>query len=199
MNKAEIKRVCVFSGSSDGGRAVYAEQARALGRALTARGWGLVYGGGSIGLMGAIADAVAAGGGAVIGVIPRPLATKERVNDRLGDLRIVRSMHERKALMVELSDAFVALPGGFGTCDELFEVITWAQLGIHQKPIGLLNVNGYFNPLIALIEQAVAEGFVLPKYRGLIVVATEADELLARLVAYDPLPGLVKWAELGET
>ncbi|HLY39456.1 MAG TPA: TIGR00730 family Rossman fold protein, partial [Candidatus Binatia bacterium] len=157
-----MRRVCVFCGSNVGGRDVYAATARALGAALARAGIGLVYGGGSVGLMGLLADAVLAGGGEVIGVIPRALATREIAHHGLADLRIVESMHERKALMTELADAFVALPGGFGTLEELLEVVTWAQLGLHAKPIAVLNVAGYFDGLIALFEHAIAERFVHP-------------------------------------
>ena len=199
MEQRKIARVCVYCGSSSGTRAVYVEQARALGRTLARRGIGLVYGGGGIGLMGACAAAVAEARGEVIGVIPHALALKERLNEVVTDLRIVHTMHERKALMVELSDAFIALPGGFGTYDELFETITWAQLGIHQKPIGVLNVAGYFNPFLALVEHTISEGFVLERYRQLMVVAEEIDELLERMFWQQPLEGLVKWLELSET
>lgn len=195
----KIRRICVYCGSSTGVRPEYVKQTQALGRTLAARGIGLVYGGGGIGLMGACAEAVLQAGGEVIGVIPHSLAMKERLNDLVTDLRVVNTMHERKALMVELSDSFIALPGGFGTFDELFETITWAQLGIHQKPIGVLNMQGYFDPFLALIERAVSEGFVLAKYRQLIQVATDVDELLDRLGQYEPLEGLVKWLDLRET
>ncbi len=195
----ELRRICVYCGSSNGARPGYVAQAQALGRTLAARGIGLVYGGGGIGLMGACAEAVLQAGGEVIGVIPHALALKERLNDLLTDLRVVHTMHERKSLMVELADAFIALPGGFGTYDELFETITWAQLGIHQKPIGVLNVEGYFDPFLAMIERAVSEGFVLAKYRQLIQVSTNVEELLNRLREHEPLEGLVKWLDLRET
>ncbi len=199
MSARKIARICVYCGSSSGARAEYAEQARALGRRLAQHGIGLVYGGGSLGLMGACAEAVIEAGGEVIGVIPHSLALKERLNETVTDLRVVHTMHERKALMVELSDAFIALPGGFGTFDELFETITWAQLGIHQKPIGVLNVAGYFDPFLALVEQAISEGFVLERYRRLIVVADELEDLLESMFRQQPLEGLVKWLELSET
>lgn len=199
MSERKIARIGVYCGSSNGVRAVYVEQSRALGRALAQRGIGLVYGGGSLGLMGACAEAVIEAGGEVIGVIPHSLALKERLNESVTDLRIVHTMHERKALMVGLSDAFIALPGGFGTFDELFETITWAQLGIHQKPIGVLNVAGYFDPFLALVEHAISGGFVLERYRQLMVAAEEIDELLERMARQQPLAGLVKWLELSET
>jgi uncharacterized protein (TIGR00730 family) len=195
----KIRRICVYCGSSNGVRPEYEEQTQALGRTLAARGIGLVYGGGGIGLMGACAEAMLRAGGEVIGIIPHSLAMKERLNDLVTDLRVVNTMHERKALMVELSDGFIALPGGFGTFDELFETITWAQLGIHQKPIGVLNMEGYFDPFLALIERAVSEGFVLPKYQHLIQISTDADDLLNRLSQYEPLEGIVRWLDMRET
>jgi hypothetical protein len=191
-----IKRVCVYCGSSEGARREYVLQAQATGRALAARGWGLVYGGGGIG---ACATAAMAAGAEVIGVIPHALALKERLNDKITDTRVVRTMHERKAMMVELSDAFLALPGGFGTLDELFETLTWAQLGIHQKPIGVLNTAGYFDPLIALVERAITEGFVRPHYRQLLIIEDDLERLLDRLTRHEPLPGLVKWVDMSET
>jgi uncharacterized protein (TIGR00730 family) len=169
---------------------------------MAARGIGLVYGGGGIGLMGAVAQSVIEAHGEVIGVIPYALVTKERALasefESQTELRVVKTMHERKAMMTKLTDAFVALPGGLGTFDELFEALTWAQLGIHQKPIGLLNIKGYFAPLLALIDQAIAEGFVRPQYRELIVVSAEIEDLLARLLSYQPLEGVVKWVEMEE-
>jgi hypothetical protein len=194
-----LRRVAVYCGSSNGRRAEYIEQARATGRALAQRQIGLVYGGGGVGLMGACAEAALAHGGEVIGVIPRSLAGKERLNELVTDLRVVRTMHERKTLMVELADAFIALPGGFGTFDELFEAVTWAQLSIHQKPVGLLNVAGYFDPLLTMVERAVEEGFVQPRYCQLINTATEVETLLDAFTRHEPLPGLVKWLDLSES
>lgn len=194
-----IRRVCVFCGSSLGGRRVYREAARALGRALARRGWGLVYGGGGVGLMGTVAEAAAAAGSEVIGVIPRALMEREGVAaDGLGELRVVESMHERKAMMAELADAFVALPGGLGTLEELFETLTWAQLGIHRKPCGLLDAAGYYRRLVALLDHAVGEGFVRPEHRELLVVGEEPEELLDRLEGHRP-PRVEKWIELAET
>lgn len=198
MNTKQIKRICVFCGSSNGKQEIYSEQARALGQAMAANGIGLVYGAGGIGLMGTVADAVIESKGEVIGVIPYALATKERAHPK-AEMRVVNTMHERKALMADLSDAFVAMPGGFGTFEELMEIITWAQLGIHQKPIGLLNVAGYYDPLLAMIDRAVEEGFILPRYRNLIVVASNAESLLEKLFSYQPLEGIVKWIEMSET
>lgn len=198
MNEVKIERICVFCGSSSGKRAAYVEQARLLGQAMAAKGIGLVYGAGGIGLMGEVANAVTEANGEVIGIIPYALATKERANPK-GEMRVVNTMHERKAMMANLSDAFIAMPGGFGTFEELMEIITWGQLGIHQKPIGLLNVAGYYDPLLAMIDRAVEEGFILPRYRNLIVVASEAEELLEKLFRYQPLEGIVQWIEMSET
>src|SRR5262249_11009257 len=150
-----MKRLCVFCGSSAGGAAAYADAARRFGPALAAHGLGLVYGGGHVGLMGVVADAVLGGGGEVIGVIPQALVDRELAHTGLTALRVVATMHQRKALMADLADGFVALPGGFGTADELFEILTWAQLGLHAKPVGLLDVNGFFTPLLAWVERCV--------------------------------------------
>ncbi len=194
-----MRRVCVFCGSNVGARPVYADAARRLGDAFVRRGLGLVYGGGSVGLMGIIADAVLARGGSVTGVIPRALVTKEIAHQGLVDLRVVDSMHERKALMATLAEGFVALPGGFGTLEELLEVVTWTQLGLHAKPAGVLNVDGYFDGLLALVEHAIAERFVHPGYRALLVSAADPDALLDALAA-SPLPvGVRKWLTLDET
>ena len=198
MNTKHIKRICVFCGSSNGKHEIYSEQARALGRAMANNGIGLVYGAGGIGLMGTVADAVIEAKGEVIGVIPYALATKERAHPK-AEMRVVNTMHERKALMADLSDAFIAMPGGFGTFEELLEIITWGQLGIHQKPIGLLNVAGYYDPLLTMIDRAVEEGFILPRYRNLIVVASKAEALIEKLFGYQPLEGIVKWIEMSET
>jgi len=198
MIETTIKRICVFCGSQTGVREVYGEQARALGRALAERGIGLVYGGGGIGMMGAVADAVIEARGEVIGVIPYALASKERAR-RDVDMRVVNTMHERKAIMAGLSDAFIAMPGGFGTLEEMMETITWGQLGIHQKPVGLLNVAGYYDPLIAMIDRAVEEGFIMPRYRNLFVAASGVDELFELMRKFQPLEGVVKWIEMSET
>lgn len=198
MNTKKIKRICVFCGSSSGKQEVYAEQARALGQTMAANSIGLVYGAGGIGLMGTVADSIIEANGEVIGIIPFALATKERAHPK-ADMRVVNTMHERKALMADLSDAFIAMPGGFGTFEELLEIITWGQLGIHQKPIGLLNTAGYYDPLLAMIDRAIEEGFILPRYRNLIVVASNAEVLLEKLFSYQPLEGIVKWIEMSET
>src|SRR5579872_37579 len=179
-----MQRVLVFCGSSPGRRPVYVEQARALGEALAERGLGLVYGGASVGLMGAVADAALEGGGEVIGVIPARLVQAEVAHAGLTDLRVVDTMHERKALMSELSDAVIALPGGTGTLDELFELFTWSQLGLHRMPIGLLDVADYWQPLLAFLDHAVTERFLRAEHRGTLLVETDAGTLLDRLASY---------------
>jgi uncharacterized protein (TIGR00730 family) len=176
-----MKYVCVFCGSSKGEPAVYAASARHFGEVLAARGLGLVYGGGHIGLMGVVADAVLQAGGSVIGVIPRSMVERELAHRQLTELHVVETMHQRKALMAERADGFAALPGGFGTADELFEILTWRQLRLHSKPIGLLNVAGFFDPLLAWLDRAVADGFVRSEHRGLIRVAAEPESLLEGL------------------
>jgi uncharacterized protein (TIGR00730 family) len=176
-----MPRLCVFCGSASGKDPLYGEAARSLGKLLVARGLGLVFGAGHIGLMGVIADAVLADGGEAIGVIPQVLVDKELAHRGLTDLRIVPGMHERKAVMAALSDAFVALPGGYGTADEWFEILTWAQLGLHDKPVGILNVKGFFDSLLEWLDRAVADGFVKPRHRRLLVVASTPAELLDRL------------------
>jgi uncharacterized protein (TIGR00730 family) len=165
---------------------VYTAAAEAFGALLARAGIGLVYGGGAVGLMGVVADAARAQGGEVIGVIPEALATREVAHQGLDDLRVVASMHERKATMAELSDAFVALPGGIGTLEELFEVWTWAQLGLHQKPCALLDVAGFYAPLIGFLDGVTSEGFLRPMHRDMLIVERDHDALLARLRAYRP-------------
>ncbi len=192
------KYLCVFCGSSHGGRAVYTSAAKTLGRALVDRGFGLVYGGGKVGLMGTIADAVLEAGGEVIGVIPRFLSEKEIAHVGLTQLHVVSSMHERKAMMAELADGFIALPGGYGTFEEFCEILTWAQLGFHQKPCGLLNVDGYYDRLIAMFDHAVEEQFVHTRHRSLVLVSTQPDELLDELVAFEPIT-FQKWVDRGKT
>jgi uncharacterized protein (TIGR00730 family) len=189
-----MKRICVFAGSSPGARPEYRAAADALGRALAAREIDLVYGGAHVGLMGAIADAVLAAGRQVIGVIPEGLVAHELAHTGLTELRIVPSMHARKAMMAELSDGFIALPGGWGTLEELFEVLTWSQLRIHAKPCGLLNIAGYFDPLLAFVDRSIEERFVRPEYRRMLTVDDTADALLDRLAAYEP-PTVEKWLD----
>jgi uncharacterized protein (TIGR00730 family) len=176
-----LERICVFAGTQDGGRPRYREAAQTLGRELAERGIGLVYGGASIGLMGALADAALEAGGEVIGVLPKALEKKEGGHERLAELHLVDSMHERKALSAELSDGFVALPGGLGSLDELVEIATWFQLGIHSKPIGVLNIAGYFDRLTAFLDHAVAESFLRSDYRGFILFEDDPERILDRL------------------
>ncbi len=177
-----MERICVFAGSRPGNRIEYSEVARALGQELAARGVTLVYGGGGVGLMGVVADATLDSGGGVIGVMPRGLFAAEVAHRQLTELHEVGTMHERKRMMYDLADAFIALPGGLGTFDELVEIITWAQIGIHHKPIVLINVAAYFDPLLAAIEHAIAEGFVEAKYRTLVTIATDPAAALERLM-----------------
>jgi uncharacterized protein (TIGR00730 family) len=193
-----MQTVCVFCGSSGGGDPVYAEAARQLGAALAAHGLDLVYGGGHVGLMGVVADAVLAAGGKVVGVINRALVEKELAHKGLTELRVVETMHQRKALMADRADAFIALPGGFGTLDELFEILTWRQLGMHDKPIGLFNVAGYFDPLLGWIDHAVRERFVKPKHRELLLIADAPERMVALLQSYRAPPGQEKWLRPGE-
>lgn len=189
-----MRAVCVFCGASAGDRPGYAAAARALAAALTGRDLTLVYGGGSIGLMGILADSALAAGGRVVGVLPEHLARREVAHAGLTELHIVASMHERKALMARSADAFIALPGGLGTLEELFEVLTWAQLGLHRKPCALLNVEGYFDPLIAFLDSAVARGFVQPRHREMLLIDTDPARLLERIGNYTA-PAVEKWLE----
>ena len=177
-----MKRLCVFCGSKVGSQATYADEARQLGELMVRRGIGLVFGGGHIGLMGVLADAVLAGRGEVVGVIPRSLVDKELAHPAVSQMHVVESMHQRKAKMADLSDAFAGLPGAFGTADELFEMLTWAQLGIHAKPIGLLNTAGFFDPLLTWIERTISDGFLKARYRELLKVAGEPEQLIDLLV-----------------
>lgn len=183
---SRFNRICVFCGSSSGKNPIYRHAAIQLGNQLVERRIDLVYGGGSIGLMGLVSKAVFDGGCHVIGVIPKVLMPKEIIGETIGEVKPVLNMHQRKAEMARQADAFIALPGGYGTLEELLEVITWAQLGIHQKPVGLLNVDGYYNSLLSFIDKAVDEGFVTPTARGIIVSAQTAHELLSKLEEYDP-------------
>jgi cytokinin riboside 5'-monophosphate phosphoribohydrolase len=181
-NNNSIKRICVFCGSSPGARQVYTDMAQKLGKTIVSHGMGLVYGGGSIGLMGVIADTVLKEHGEVIGVIPRSLSARELAHPYLTDLRFVSSMHERKAIMAELSDAFIAMPGGFGTFDEFFEIVTWAQLDLHAKPIGLLNVERYFDLLLTFFNHVLEERFIQSRHRQLITTSDDPEELLRELM-----------------
>lgn len=181
-----MQRVCVFCGSSSGAQPAYLAAASALGSSLARRGLGLVYGGASVGLMGAVADAAMASGGQVFGVIPAALEAKEIAHPGLTRLEVVGSMHDRKARMSELADAFVALPGGMGTLEELTEMLTWAQLGLHRKPCGLLDVAGYWRPLVAFFDHAVQERFLRPQHRALLLVQEQPEALLDALAAFVP-------------
>ncbi|XP_057504559.1 cytokinin riboside 5'-monophosphate phosphoribohydrolase LOG5-like [Actinidia eriantha] len=185
--KSRFKSVCVFCGSSYGKRESYRDAALQLGQELITRKLDLVYGGGSAGLMGLISQAVHRGGGHVLGIIPKTLMCKEITGETVGEVRPVASMHQRKAEMARHSDCFIALPGGYGTLEELLEVITWAQLGIHDKPVGLLNVDGYYNYLLTFIDKAVEDGFIKPSQRHIIVSATNATELVQKLEEYVPV------------
>jgi uncharacterized protein (TIGR00730 family) len=193
-----LSSVCVFCGSNGGSDPVYVETAGHVGRALAGRGLRLVYGGGNVGMMGAIADAALAAGGDVIGVIPRQIFDLEIGHRGVADLRVVGSMPERKALMAELSDAFIALPGGIGTFEELFEVYTWAQLGLHRKPLGLLDVAGYYVPLEAMLDHAVEQRFLRRETRALLVSDDSLDGLLERFDGWEP-PDLPRWIDRDAT
>lgn len=192
-----LSRVCVFCGSSFGGRADYVDAARALGAELAGRGIGLVYGGAHVGLMGALADACRSAGGEVTGVIPASLVEAEVAHTGLDDLRIVGSMHERKALMSELADGFVALPGGFGTFEEFCEVLTWSQLGLHlpPKPCALFDVAGFYRPLVELFDGATGEGFIRPEHRGLVLVADTPGGVIDALDGWTGPPRTRKWVD----
>ncbi|MCC7371703.1 MAG: TIGR00730 family Rossman fold protein [Chloroflexi bacterium] len=199
MPQAGLRRICVFCGSRPGVRPEYLALARQLGSLLAERRIGLVYGGASVGVMGAVADATLRGGGEVIGVIPQALVRPEVAHDHLTELRVVATMHERKALMAELSDAVIALPGGFGTFEELFETLTWSQLGIHNKAFGILNVGGFYDGLLALVDHAVSEGFIPEPHRALILEDSDPAAMIDRLAVYEPPPPIWKWLKPEET
>jgi uncharacterized protein (TIGR00730 family) len=192
-----MKAVCVYCGSSPGASPIYTEAARAFGRALVAADLGLVYGGGKVGLMGVIADTVMAEGGRAIGVIPELLVNKEVGHEGLSELHVVPDMHHRKKMMADLSDAFVAMPGGAGTLEELFEVYTWAQLGYHHKPVAVLNIDGFYDPLIALLRHTVREGFMRQTYFDLLQMDSDPAALIAKLERYRP-PAQDKWSDMRE-
>lgn len=194
-----IARVCVFAGSSSGARREFREAARALGGALARRRIDVVFGGGQVGLMGVLADAVLAAKGHVTGVIPEALVAREIAHGGLSDLRVVPSMHERKALMADLADAFVALPGGWGTLEEFFEVLTWAQLGLHRKPCLLLNVAGYFDGLLSFLDHAIDQQFVRRENGALVLVADSIDAVFDQLDRYRPPTGVEKWLDRAST
>jgi len=192
-----VRSLCVYCGSSPGADPAYAEAAAALGALVARRGMALVYGGGHVGLMGVVAEAALAEGGEVHGVITRALQEREVAHHELTSLTVVETMHERKAAMADRADAFAMLPGGFGTLDEFFEVVTWTQLGVHAKPCGLLDVSGFFTPLLALIDHATQERFIRPEHRASVVVDTDPAALLDRLATWSP-PVLEKWLDRGD-
>jgi uncharacterized protein (TIGR00730 family) len=194
-----VQRACVFCGSSPGARPQYTEATEDLGSLLVQNGITLVYGGASVGLMGRLAETVLSEGGEAVGVIPRALVEREIAHLGLTELHVVDSMHERKALMADLSDAFVALPGGLGTLDELFEVYTWAQLGLHRKPCGLLNVEGYYQHLADFLDHAVGERFVRDEHRDMLIVEDDPATMLERLQGFDPATLTPKWIDREET
>ena len=193
-----LRSLCVFCGSSPGARPDYVQAAEGLGRLLAQRNIELVFGGGSVGMMGAVARSTLAAGGRATGVIPRALLRKEIAQTGLSHMHVVESMHERKALMAKLSDGFVALPGGFGTLEEFFEVLTWAQLGFHRKPVALLDVAGFYAPMITLLEHMSTEGFVRPSQLRLVMTETNAEKLLARIENYEA-PETEHWIAGGQT
>jgi uncharacterized protein (TIGR00730 family) len=194
-----MRRVCVFCGSSPGARPAYAAATAEVARLLVGAGIGVVYGGGHVGLMGVLADTAVAEGGEVIGVMPQALVDREIGHTGISELRVVGSMHERKAVMAELSDAFIALPGGAGTLEELFEVYTWAQLGLHQKPCGLLDVDGYYEGLVEFLDHAVEERFVREDHRAMLMVERDPRTLLDRLRAFEPAAVEPKWIDREQT
>lgn len=192
MGADSIKRLCVFCGSSSGRNPAYAASATALGKLLAERGIALVYGGGGTGLMGVVADAILTAGGKAIGVIPFALRTKELAHAGLTEMHVVATMHERKSLMADLSDGFVALPGGIGTLDEFCEIFTWLQLGIHHKPCGVLNIEGYFDTFVSFLDHAVKEGFIKPEFRQPLLVSADPAQMLERCNAWIP-PETMRW------
>ena len=194
MNQTHrFSRICVFCGARPGADDIYTRQAAALGAEIARRGYGLIYGGGNLGLMGAVSRAAHEGGASVHGIIPGPLAAKEISGDTIVHTEIVETMHQRKARMAELSDAFITMPGGFGTLEELFEIISWIQLGIHSKPMGLLNVNGFFDPLRQMLDHQIDQGFIPVRYRSLLVVAEEPAELIDGLLVHETPASSVQW------
>ena len=193
-----MNRICVFCGSNSGASPRYAAAARALGARFVRDGITLVYGGGRVGMMGELADSMIGAGGHAVGVIPRPLLARELGHGGLAELHVVETMHERKQLMADLSDAFIALPGGLGTLEEVFEIWTWAQLGIHQKPVGFLDVDGYYAPLFAFLDRCVEQRFIRPQYRAMAVVEEDIDGLLARMRSWAP-PDVQQWLDHART
>ncbi len=197
MKDRQLKSICVYCGSNAGARPEYSASAQSLGSLIAERGIRLVYGGGAVGLMGIIADAAMRAGGEVVGIIPRALDRREIANRRVTTLHVVESMHERKAMMDQLSDGFIALPGGFGTFEELCEMLTWSQLGIHNKPVGLLNVAGYYDPLLALFDRAVNEQFLHTDHRSMLIDSIDPVDLINRMGDFSP-PTVTKWLDRGE-
>jgi len=195
----QISSVCVFCGANAGNRPIYRQTAIALGQALAARKLQLVYGGGSVGLMGVLAQTALAHGCAVTGVIPKSLLGRELAGELIGEAVIVETMHERKAIMARHSDAFITMPGGLGTLDELLEMLTWGQLGIQAKPVGVLNIAGYFDPLLQMLDRAVAEGFIRPHHRQLLVSADAPLALIDKLTTQELPAALVQWMDIDET
>lgn len=193
-----MQSVCVYCGSSAGARPAFVEAAEALGSAIAKNGLRLVYGGGRVGLMGALADAALAAGAQVVGVIPRAMVEREWAHHGLSTLHVVRSMHERKAKMANQAEGFIVLPGGIGTLEEFFEIWTWVQLGLHHKPIGILNVADFFDPLVEMLDRLVAEKFVRPEIRNLLIFQTDPEVLLAKMDDFEPLP-IPKWIMAEET
>ena len=193
-----IRRICVFCGSNTGSDPAYAEAARNLGRLFAHEGIALVYGGGSVGLMGEVANAVLQAGGEAIGVIPHALWAREVGHRGLTDLRIVETMHDRKALMADLADAFIALPGGLGTLEEIFEIWTWSQLGLHAKPVGFLDVNGFYTPLMQFLDRAARERFLKEAHRAIALIDADPERLLRRFDEWTP-PRVEKWITREET
>ena len=193
-----MKRICVYCGSNPGRNPLFLQAAISLGNALADRGLGLVYGGASVGIMGTIANSVLDRGGEVIGVIPKALDAKELKHNGLTQLHVVKSMHERKALMAEYADGFIALPGGWGTIEEIFEALTWAQLGFHRKPCGLLNAGGYYNHLYAFLEHTIEQQFVKPENRQMLIIKPDANSMLESFSSYRP-PEVKKWVLKSET
>jgi len=193
-----LNKICVYCGSSPGKRSIYTEQAKKLGELFVQREIDLVYGGASVGVMGVIADAVIDNGGRATGIIPEALLRKEVAHDRLTDLQVVGSMHDRKARMADISDGFIALPGGLGTVEELFEMLTWAQLGFHQKPVGILNVSGYFDHLSTFLDHAVAEQFVKKEHRKMLMIEDDPEKLIDAFEQYES-PVVEKWIDREST
>jgi uncharacterized protein (TIGR00730 family) len=193
MNIEQFRSICVYCGSADGLAPIYLNAAEEMGRVLANAGIRIIYGAGKTGLMGALADSALAAGGEVIGVVPQNLNSPVLIHANLSRLEVTATIHERKAMMSKLADAFIAMPGGYGTFEELFETLTWVQIGIHRKPVGLLNPGGYFNPLLSLIDHASREGFIFPQHKQLLVDSPGADDLLSKMLHFERPPDLDRW------